>query len=196
MTSPGAVTAPPLIQTQVQTPLKGSTFRYRTHWDSWRWEFCNAIVLLISVAAIPATLYPHAGKPLPQWPSYITINALLAIYSMVLKSCIAILVTSCIGQLQWIWFLEAQSLQDLALFSEAAQGPLGSLSWLWAHHFRQPLIALGAIITITAIAIDPFIQQLVQPANCMTTLEDGITASVPRTNYLWTQRVPTSLQSS
>lgn len=115
---------------------------------------------------------------------------------MVLKSCIAILVTSSIGQLQWIWFLEAQSLRDLDLFSDAAQGPLGSLSWLWAHRFRQPLTALGAIITVIAIAIDPFIQQVVQPANCMTTLANGITASVPRTNYLDFQVVPGSLEAS
>ena len=116
---------------------------------------------------------------------------------MVLKACIAVLVTSCIGQLQWTWFLEAQPLQDLALFSDAAQGPLESLAWLWAHNFRQPLTALGAIITIVAIAIDPFIQQLVRPANCMTTLANGtITASVPRTNYLEYQALPGSLESS
>lgn len=115
---------------------------------------------------------------------------------MVLKSCLAFLVTSCIRQLQWTWFLEAQSLQDLALFSDAAQGPWGSLSWLWAHRFRQPLTALGAAITVIAIAIDPFIQQVVQPANCMTTLANGITASVPRTNYLDTDVVPSSLRAS
>lgn len=196
VSSAGAEPLPPFHQPQVQTPRRDSTFRNGVQWFYWLWELCSAFLLLISVVSIPVTLYPHAGKPLPQWPSYITINALLAIYSMVLKSSIAFLITSCIRQLQWTWFLDAQSLQDLDLFSNAAQGPWGSLSWLWAHHFRQPLTAFGAIITVIAIAIDPFIQQLVRPTNCTAILANDTAASVPRTNFYSRQFGPSSLQSS
>lgn len=164
-------------------------------WRTWAWELSSAALLLISIAAFPATLVPHAGQPLPQWPFSITINALLSVYSMVLKACIAFIVASCIGQLQWSWFLEPRPLGDLVSFHDAGEGPWGSLSWLWKHRLRQPLTALGAAITIIAMAIDPFIQQLVQPIDCTETLSKDLPASVPRTNYFADQSVSSSMQS-
>lgn len=164
--------------------------------QSWKWEFGGAILLLVSVAAIPATLYPYDGKPLPQWPYSISINALLSIYSMVLKACLGFLVTSCIGQIQWSWYTEARPLRDVVLFHEAAHGILGSMKWLWVNHLRQPLTALGALITFVALAIDPFTQQLVQAVDCSEILSQDVPASVPRTNYLrYDRNLPTgSLQ--
>lgn len=152
------------------------------------------MLLLVSVAAIPATLYPHDGQPLPRWPFSISINALLSIYSMTLKACLGFLVTSCIGQLQWSWYLEARPLKDVVSFHEAANGILGSMRWLWVNRLCQPLTALGALITIVAISIDPFVQQLIQPADCSEILPKDIPASVPRTNYLRQQDIPGSLE--
>lgn len=152
------------------------------------------MLLLVSVAAIPATLYPHDGQPLPRWPFSISINALLSIYSMTLKACLGFLVTSCIGQLQWSWYLEARPLKDVVSFHEAANGILGSMRWLWCNRLRQPLTALGASIAIVAISIDPFVQQLIQPADCSEILLKDIPASVPRTNYLSQQDIPGSLE--
>lgn len=152
--------------------------------QSWIRELGSAILLLISGAVIPATLYPHDGQPLPQWPFSISINALLSIYSIVLRACIAFLVTSCIGQLQWSWYLEARPLKDVVLFHEAANGTLGSVRWLWVNRLRQPLTALGAMISIVALAIDPFIQQLVHAVDCSKTLSNDMRATVPRTNFL------------
>lgn len=133
---------------------------------------------------MPATLYPYDGKPLPQWPYSISINALLSIYSMFLKACLGFLVTSCIGQLQWSWYTEARPLRDVVLFYEAAHGIFGSMKWLWVNRMRQPLTALGALITLVALATDPFTQQLARAVDCSELLSNGIPASVPRTNYL------------
>ncbi|KAF3763178.1 hypothetical protein M406DRAFT_292805 [Cryphonectria parasitica EP155] len=116
---------------------------------------------------------------------------------MVLKTCIALLVTSCISQLQWSWYLETRPLRDLVAFHDAATGAIGCVSWLWNYHLRQPLAALGAIITIIAIAIDPFIQQLVQSIDCSQILSGYTPASVPRTNFMgykdWTESLEESI---
>lgn len=152
--------------------------------QSWKWEFGSAILLLISVAAIPATLLPHDRKPVPQWPVSISINALLSIYSMALKACLGFVVTSCIGQLQWAWYVEARPLMDVVLFHEATRGFLGSVQWLWVNFLRQPLTALGALITIVAISIHLFIQQIVQPVDCTHVSSMNLPVSLPRTNYL------------
>lgn len=103
---------------------------------------------------------------------------------MVFKACLGFLITSCIGQLQWNWYLQARPLQDVVLFYEAAHGFLGSMQWLYVHRLQQPLTALGALTTLLALAIDPFTQQLIRAADCSETLSKNIPVSVPRTNFL------------
>ncbi|QKX62390.1 uncharacterized protein TRUGW13939_09549 [Talaromyces rugulosus] len=127
------------------------------------------------------TLYPHQNKPIPQWPFQISINTLLSIYGFVLKLAIPVVVASCLGQLQWSWFVRERPLLDLVRYNSAANGALGSLQWLWSNHIREPLTAFGAIITIFSIVIDPFIQQLVLYEDCSTITNS--TASIPRTNH-------------
>lgn len=163
---------------------------------AWATETSVAVMLLISIVAIPATLYPHQGQPLPQWPFSITINALLSVYSMVLKTCIAGLVTSCVSQLQWSWYFQPRPLQDIALFRDLAGGAFGSISWLWKYPVQQPLLTLAAAVTIISIAVDPFMQQLVQPVNCNAILPGNVSASVPRTNYLQHEDLPSSLEQA
>lgn len=178
--SPCQRTQHPQQQRQAkQGPAGRATIAY-----SWKWEFGSAILLLISVAAIPATLYPHDGQPLPRWPFSISINALLSIYAMVLKASLGFLITSCIGQLQWSWYLQVRPLKDVVHFYEAAHGALGSMQWLCVHRLRQPLTALGALTTLLALAIDPFTQQLVRAVDCSETFSKDTRASVPRTNYV------------
>ncbi|KAI0437556.1 hypothetical protein F4803DRAFT_538370 [Xylaria telfairii] len=167
----------------IQEPRTLSEPKQR-HWTPWTWEIANCCLLLISLFAILATLYPHDGQPLPQWPFSITINALLSIYAVVMKASMLLILASGIGQLQWSWFLHPRPLKDVVRYREAAQGPLGSLSWLCRYHIRQPLTALAAVIVITAVAVDPFIQQLVKPIDCKQIQTEGPLASIPRTNYL------------
>lgn len=163
--------------------------RQLCHWLStqnpWFLETLNAVLLLVAISAIVATLYIHAGQPLPHWPFNITINAMLSIYAVVPKASMAFIQPSCIGQLQWSWFsTSSRSLHDLVLFHDAGQGPLGSFSWLWAYRLRQPIAALGAFIIIVAMAVDPFVQQLIHPVDCMEQLPGAPAASVPTTNVI------------
>lgn len=89
-------------------------------------------------------------------------------------------------------------MKDVVRYREAAQGPLGSLSWLYQHHVRQPLTALAALIIVTAVAVDPFIQQLTKPVDCERLGADDQPPSIPRTNYLSYDRgsLPSDLLSS
>lgn len=187
---------PPSVQTAQQVkpcqPHPGlSTLR------TWFLEVLSSFLLLIAVSAIVATLYIHDGQPLPQWPFDITINAMLSIYAVVLKASMAFILTSCIGQSQWRWFnTSSRSLQDLVLFHDAGQGPWGSISWLWAYRLGQPVAALGAFITIVGMAVDPFVQQLIHPVDCMEQLQGAPAASVPTTNIITYSGLPDALQPS
>lgn len=131
-----------------------------------------------------ATLFPHRNHPIPQWPFEISINALLSIYTLVFKSAMAYVVTSCVGQLQWAWFSSgSRPLSDVVLFDEAGRSPWGLLAILWAHRLRQPLTILAAVIMVCGLAIDPFVQQLIRPFDCDVPIADDI-ATLPRTNKL------------
>jgi hypothetical protein len=149
-------------------------------WESWKWEISAYFLIFTMPLIIVATLYPHAGQPIPEWPFRITINALLSVYSLALKAAIGFLVASCIGQLQWTWFADERPMYDAVLFHQAVQGTWGSIRWLLKHRTRQRLVALGCTIFVLSVAIDPFIQQLVRPGNCQFTAAGP--ARLPRSN--------------
>ncbi|KAH8680706.1 hypothetical protein BX600DRAFT_2919 [Xylariales sp. PMI_506] len=163
--------------------------------QQWAWEAFNTCVLLVAIVAVVVTLHVHDGQPLPQWPLSITINALLAIYVFIMKASMALILGSCVGQLQWSWYRSPRSMKDMVHYHWARFSPIGSFAWLIFHQLRQPLVALAALITILSIAVDPFIQQLAQTADCTAPLL-GAQASVARTNYLGYESVPSSLQAS
>lgn len=161
------------------TPSRYSASRF---WKNWEWEFAACLLLLATPIIIFATLYPHSSQPVPQWPFKVSINSLLSVYALVLKATIGLILTSCIGQLQWAWFSETRPLADMLHFDSATRGADGALGLIWRQRFRQPLTALGCIIMILAVAVDPFIQQLVRPVDCSAELfDDKGAASLPRT---------------
>ncbi|KAK8041739.1 hypothetical protein PG993_006262 [Apiospora rasikravindrae] len=152
-------------------------------WSSWKWELLACFLVLATPLIILATLYPHAGQPLPNWPFKITINALLSIYNAVFKTSIGFLAASAIGQLQWTWFASRRPLYDVVRLDAAGRGPWGSCIWICTNHLKQPLIALGASILILSVALDPFIQQIVHPIDCMSSSGGVGQATLPRTNF-------------
>ncbi|KAI0380864.1 hypothetical protein F5Y04DRAFT_271275 [Hypomontagnella monticulosa] len=154
---------------------------------SWKWEFANCLLLLATPFIIFATLYPHDGQPLPQWPFQISANTLLSVYSMVLRASLSFIVVSCIGQLQWNWFSRSRPLYDLVRYDNAGRGAWGSLALLWAQHFHQPLAALCSILVILSIGIDPSIQQLISSSDCSIAVTDR-NATLPRTNMFFVAR--------
>ena len=60
--------------------------------QKWWQELLCCILVLATLLAITATLYPFSGKPLPQWPYGLSINALLSIYVLMMKAAMLFLV--------------------------------------------------------------------------------------------------------
>jgi len=50
------------------------------------------VLVLATLLAITATLYPFSGKPLPQWPYGLSINTLLSIYVLMMRAAMLFLV--------------------------------------------------------------------------------------------------------
>lgn len=81
-------------------------------------------------------------------------------------------VAACIGQWKWVYFSSnSRSLSDIDIIEEASRGPLGSLQmiatipWGWA--------TLGAIITVLALGIDTFAQQVISTEEVTDWVKDG-----------------------
>jgi hypothetical protein len=54
--------------------------------DLWVWEILSCVLATICLVIIVATLAVHQGRPLPQWPDYISINSLIAIMTAIMKA--------------------------------------------------------------------------------------------------------------
>ena len=114
----------------------------------------------------------------------ISLNSIIAIYAVLLKASIALVVAEGIGQLKWSWFGKVRPLADLVNYDDASRGPSGALSLLWRLRGRHFLASLGAVITVLALATDPFAQQIVHYRDCSIPVP-GMNSSLPRTNYYY-----------
>ncbi|KAL9081929.1 MAG: hypothetical protein Q9159_006891 [Coniocarpon cinnabarinum] len=126
----------------------------------WTTEFLGLFGAALALLALFVFLGTYNGKPRPQWPYEITINTVVAIFGIILKACMLIPIAEGVSQLKWMWYHQARSLRDLEVFDAASRGINGSLRLIFvlrARHFA----AVGALITILAFAIDPFLQQTV-----------------------------------
>lgn len=52
----------------------------------WYLEVLSISLAFGSLASIIIILSIHQGRPLPQWPSFVSINSLVAIFSAILKA--------------------------------------------------------------------------------------------------------------
>jgi hypothetical protein len=146
----------------------------------WSIEIVSLVLALVAFVAIIITLFVHQNRPLPHWPSLISINTLIAIFTAIMRASMLLPVAEGISQLKWLWFHHAHPLIDLEGFDLASRGPWGCLLLLLKHP-KSKLTALGALVTIIAMATDPFTQQVIEYRYCSAKIED-FGASIARTN--------------
>lgn len=119
----------------------------------WWLEMLCCLLLIGALLAIVGTLWPFHGKPLPSWPYGLSINTLISVYIVIVKTGMAyvlaqgepgnrsklpaILTVPGIGQLKWSWFQRTRPLIDVARYDNASRGGLlGSIDLLWGLRGR------------------------------------------------------------
>ncbi|KAI8635411.1 hypothetical protein F5Y19DRAFT_10849 [Xylariaceae sp. FL1651] len=150
-------------------------------WLSWKWEIVACMLIFASPFAIVATVYPHMARPLPHWPLGISVNAILSVYSTLLKGNLAFVTSPCIGQLGWIWFSSARPLYDFVRYDRAGRDVWGPLRLLWAQRFKHRLTIMAGAILILSMFVDISIQLLIGQSDCSATFQHE-KAILPRTN--------------
>lgn len=108
----------------------------------------------------------------------------MSIYIVLLKAGILLVTAEGLGQLKWSWFTKDRPLKDIVKYDNASRGPSGALALIWRLRTRHILASFGALITILALVVDPFAQQIVRYYDCTISVPDAI-ASIPRTNIYY-----------
>jgi hypothetical protein len=131
----------------------------RYHMIPWSWEVLSLIFSNLCFVAVLATLLGYNGKPSSELPCGVTLNAIVSVLATGTKSSLIFVTSTAIGQLKWIWYRQRNRIYDMQIFDDASRGLLGSILIVLRHKMWS-LVSLGAAITLLALAIDPFMQQL------------------------------------
>lgn len=88
----------------------------------WMWEILSILMAALALVAILITLVLHKDRSLPKWPSAITINALIAVFTAVFKACLMMPIAEGIGQLKWLWYQKSRPLRQIEHWDLASRG--------------------------------------------------------------------------
>ncbi len=147
--------------------------------SSWMPEMASYCISTVSLFAIVAVVQTRDGKPLPNWPGFITVNFLVSALTSILKAGLLMPVSEAVSELKWLWFAKPRPAKDMEDFDRASRGPRGSLRLLFQHP-RHLLACIAALITVASLGIDALTQLTVQPYDCLWDVSG--TASVNKTN--------------
>lgn len=130
--------------------------------DSWWPEMLSIIFSLTATTAISVILMAFNGSIAPHIFMGLTLNAIISILATASRAALLFAISNALGQTKWIWLSgEWPKTLDVAeTLDSASRGPLGSLQILLATG-RLSSASIGATLTILALALDPFVQQLV-----------------------------------
>jgi hypothetical protein len=164
--------------------------------EPWRYQLAACLLSVLSFICLVIMACIYSTQPLTQWPSsIISINGVVAALTTVMKGALMIPVADTISQAKWAHFshpvrgVPDPQLRDLGRIDQASRGAWGSAKWIVRHSLHTPLINLGALLTLLALAFDLFSQQIVtievQPA-----INASDAARVP-----WVQNVSATIDS-
>lgn len=138
----------------------------RIKWNgSWLWEIAAVFLSIVCLALLVAFLVKINGTPYGTWQYTASPNTIISIIATITKTSLLVSVSACLSQLKWNQYQgpTAKPLYSIQAVDQASRGPWGSLEVLLTGIFKlrvDVLTLAGAFITIIALAIDPFAQQV------------------------------------
>jgi hypothetical protein len=128
----------------------------------WKFEVLSMVCSVGALLAIIAVLFAYDGKSMTRWNAWLRPNTVVSALSTLAKSSMLMVVGQGLGQLKWQHFeRRPRRLLDFDVFENASRGPWGSLRLLYHINWNAVAGSTGATITILALTMDPFAQQVV-----------------------------------
>ncbi|CZT17863.1 uncharacterized protein RCC_03699 [Ramularia collo-cygni] len=157
--------------------------RYRCT-GQWVWEILAVVFSTVCLVVVTAALLVMNDRRLMDWKLPISPNALVSIFVTLSKSSLLMLTAEGISQLKWKYLAETtRRLYDLQIFDDASRGPWGALKLLITCKSKPALAYIGAIITVVALAMDPFAQQILESRSVMMASADDMAVIRTATAY-------------
>lgn len=152
----------------------------------WLWEFVAIAVAFGLNIAVAALLVSYDKQPVPDWGSYINLNALLALLSTMLRAILVLIASQIICQRKWDWYGNqgARPLSDLQDFDAGSRGSLGAFFLIPTVLRRDIATLVAAIVTITSFLVGPFVQQASRVTECTSTVP-GLNASLLSAHFVY-----------
>jgi hypothetical protein len=174
--------------------------------DWWWWELGSVVLSCACFIAIVITLRVIQDKSLSSWHSVVSPNALISTLATISKASLMLAVAACISQLKWLYFESApHRLHNIQVFDDASRGPLGALELLTHLNPREVFLHRSggagwtfwaSILTILALALDPFAQQILSfPLRTVPDLAEPLAASIS-TSQVYDTRNPSGVTNS
>ncbi|KAL4880718.1 hypothetical protein BJY04DRAFT_218875 [Aspergillus karnatakaensis] len=160
----------PILQTrsgnldQRSPKLKGTSLLswINRHWIS---EIASCIGCVLALFAMIGVLFTYDDKTIPDWPGGITINSILSWITQGFNALMLGTVATCLSQMPWVNLSTSnRPLSEINSYDWASRGALGCIGLIWELRVRH-WASLGAGITILAIGVGPFVQQMVTVKN-------------------------------
>lgn len=129
----------------------------------WAWEICSATVAVLGIVLLVGFLVKIDGTPYAKWQYTVVPNTVISIIMTISKAALLVPVSACLGQLKWNLYRRSTPLEYMQTIDEASRGSWGSLQVLWrviSGSRMGILTCSGAFLTLIALAIDPFAQQI------------------------------------
>jgi Protein of unknown function (DUF3176) len=147
-------TKPERSDSNVQVRRKDS---FAERW--WIFEILALIISFLSLVTLTVILIRYNGRPLTDWTSHISLNAVVSVTSAISRSLLVYPLTAGLSQWKWLTYRKHPfPLSKLQHFDDAASGPWGALQLFFRPPY-PPFIALGAFAMGVAVAFEPFVQQ-------------------------------------
>ncbi|KAK6839518.1 hypothetical protein PG987_005384 [Apiospora arundinis] len=164
----GGDSAPSLIvseasepESSVDAPTSSTHNPASTHEED-KWELLLLLLSILSLVATVVTLSRLNGNSLESWGGFfLGPNTVISILAAISKTTLAFAVSSCVAQAKWNWYRRGSD--NLFIFEridQASKGPWGRFRLLGAVRIRH-WSALGALIIITLLAYEPFLQTII-----------------------------------
>jgi hypothetical protein len=78
----------------IKASYKTATDAMQRSWKkNWTVETFSFIFSILTLAGLVVTLVAHQGKPLPDWPQLITINSVISLFSLLMRTGISVVLT-------------------------------------------------------------------------------------------------------
>lgn len=134
----------------------------RRYEDWWFWEILSAVFSIVSVMAIIILGVKIDQTALSDWTFILGPGTIISTLVTITKTSMLLPVAEGLHQLKWTYFwLQRRSLSELETFDGASRGPWGSLVFFWKIGARSMVSCLGCFLTVAALAMGPFAQQII-----------------------------------